>query len=88
MFCDGCNSLLGEPIYTPLNSKRGAKVFKCNHCSLVQTKYITNESQDLRDKSISTDADWGNIRHGKGIRYTDVKTYLLLYLKICVRLEF
>lgn len=75
--CDCCNSLLGSAVYTPLNSRRGAEVYLCPECGLVQSKFYTNPAGPQKTKAISTDADWGNVRHGKGIRFTDVKSYLM-----------
>ena len=78
LVCDNCgviDSLLH--FYTPIKSQRCAEVFICKSCSLVQTKYKQYESENLKvKKTISTDANWGNVRHGKGIRFTDAKSYL------------
>lgn len=74
--CDFCHTELGEPLYSPINSKRGASVYKCSNCSLVQTKYEPTHSDLEKKKAISSDADWGNVRHGKGIRYVEAKGYL------------
>ena len=74
--CDYCNAELGRTLYSPLNSRRGASVYICSHCSLVQTKYELNPNNSEKKKAISSDADWGNVRHGKGIRYVEAKVYL------------
>ncbi len=78
LFCDSCKTfdkLLS--FYTPIKSQRGAEVFICESCALVQTKYNLYNSKNLGiKKTISTDANWGNVRHGKGIRFTDAKSYL------------
>ena len=74
--CDYCNTELGKILYSPLNSKRGASIYKCSNCSLVQTKYESIPGNFNKKKAISSDADWGNVRHGKGIRYTEVKGFL------------
>lgn len=75
-FCDYCNADLGKPLYSPINSKKRASVYKCSNCSLVQTKYGSTAGVLERKKAISSDADWGNVRHGKGIRYVEAKGYL------------
>ncbi len=76
--CDLCkckDSLLNY--YRPIKSQRGAEVFICKSCLLIQTKYnlYSCQKSSIR-KTISTDANWGNIRHGKGIRFADAKLYL------------
>lgn len=75
-FCDYCNTDLGKTLYYPINSKRRASVYKCSNCSLVQTKYELEPVNSEKKKAISSDADWGNVRHGKGIRYVQAKGYL------------
>lgn len=74
--CDYCNTGLGKTLYSPINSKRGASIYKCSNCSLVQTKYESTPGDSEKKKAISSDADWGNVRHGKGIRYVEAKDYL------------
>ena len=54
-------------VYEVPNSRIGAKIMYCNKCELVQS-YYTNIENKHRYKSISCDSDWGNIRHGKGVR--------------------
>lgn len=61
--CDFCFSSL-EYLYSPVNSKRGAYVYVCPECLLVQTKY-SKKFWKKKKPSISCDADWGNIRIGK-----------------------
>jgi len=74
--CDYCNADLDKSLYSPINSKRRASVYKCSNCSLVQTKYESTSGDSEKKKAISSDADWGNVRHGKGIRYVEAKGYL------------
>ena len=74
--CDYCSTDLDKPLYSPINSKRRASVYKCSNCSLVQTKYESIPGDSEKKKAISSDADWGNVRHGKGIRYVEAKGYL------------
>lgn len=64
--CNFCKSSLLEKVYEPINSKRGSKVYLCEKCGLMQTFHETKEKN--RIVSISCDADWGNIRHGKKSR--------------------
>ena len=67
MVCDFCNTKLGSPIYKVPTSLIGAEVYKCSSCGLVQSKY-KDKTKKHKNKSISSGADWGNVRHGKKIR--------------------
>jgi len=76
ILCDYCHHELKSAVYEPLHSRRGASIYKCANCGLVQTKYAPVDNRVEKKKAISSDADWGNVRHGKGIRFADAKTYL------------
>lgn len=65
--CDFCQSSDLVLMYNVHTSRIGAKIFVCSNCSLVQSKY-GEKSNKHNYKSISSDADWGNVRHGKKIR--------------------
>ena len=67
MKCLWCNNTSLRTIYDVKTSKIGASVQHCDRCNLVQSHYSAIENKH-RYKSISSDADWGNIRHGKGVR--------------------
>lgn len=54
--------------YLPRGSARGARVFQCTNCGLVQTHYEKVDGFTRHLPSISADAGWGNIRHGKALR--------------------
>lgn len=75
--CDFCFSPL-EYLYSPVNSKREARVFVCPECLLVQTKYSKKIAEKKRP-SISCDADWGNIRIGKRNRLFSNLSFILKY---------
>lgn len=64
--CNWC-SFSTECIYQVPSSRIGAKIMYCKRCQLIQS-YYTNIENKHRYKSISCDSDWGNIRHGKGVR--------------------
>ena len=64
--CNWC-SFNTKLVYDVPNSRTGAKIMYCSKCELVQSHY-TNIENKHRYKSISCDSDWGNIRHGKGVR--------------------
>ena len=65
--CDICNSRHLEHVYTPINSNRSLKVFICKNCGLVQS-FPKKDHVRSRVMKASGDADWGNIRYGKGFR--------------------
>ena len=62
--CELCGSELLEPVYMP--AKSGQTVFWCSTCGLCQS--LPRIRQSERKVAISGDADWGNIRIGKGLR--------------------
>lgn len=66
MVCDFCGSKELELLYEVPTSKNNSKIYECTHCKLVQSSYVNIKRS--KEKSISCDADWGNIRHGKKIR--------------------
>jgi 2-polyprenyl-3-methyl-5-hydroxy-6-metoxy-1,4-benzoquinol methylase len=65
-FCDLCRTSGLEPIYRP-ESGRGLSVYLCGRCGLVQSLPRIDRAP-RRSAAISGDADWGNIRYGKGFR--------------------
>lgn len=67
MKCLWCNNSCLSTVYDVKTSKIGASIQHCNRCNLIQSHYSAIENKH-RYKSISSDADWGNVRHGKGVR--------------------
>lgn len=67
MKCLWCKNTDLTLIYDVPTTKIGAKVYHCGRCNLLQSHYSNVENKH-RYKSISSDADWGNVRHGKGVR--------------------
>ncbi len=65
--CDLCDSTELENVYTPRGTKRGLSVYVCQFCGLVQSLPRIDHVED-RIVSTSGDADWGNVRYGKGFR--------------------
>ena len=65
--CDLCKSCDLEHVYNPINSNRSLKVFICKNCGLVQS-FPKIDHVNSRVMKASGDADWGNIRYGKGFR--------------------
>jgi hypothetical protein len=67
--CDFCSTTLqGSEEYLPRDSARGARVVQCRTCGLIQSKYVGIADRQRHAPSISSDAGWGNIRHGKALR--------------------
>ena len=64
--CDFCDSANVSCVYEVKTSRRGANVMMCNDCGLFQTLY--KYTDNTKQQSLSADANWGNIRHGKKIR--------------------
>jgi len=67
MQCDFCKCNSLTKIYDVPTSRIGACVYSCDNCGLIQSSY-TNKQNKHTNKSVSSGADWGNIRHGKKIR--------------------
>jgi SAM-dependent methyltransferase len=72
--CDFCHNPLGEDVYIPTGTRRDIKVRVCQVCGLTQSRQGTSETK--RIQTLSTDADWGNVRHGKGVRFGALRTIL------------
>jgi SAM-dependent methyltransferase len=65
--CDLCRSPDLEPLYQPAGSERGLDVYVCTDCGLVQSLPRIDRAP-RRAAAISSGADWGNVRYGKGFR--------------------
>ena len=63
--CVGCQSDSLHFIYSPAGTKRNSKVFDCHVCGLIQSK---SNIKKRKRRSLSSDADWGNVRHAKPLR--------------------
>lgn len=72
--CDFCGTPFDAPAYIPQGTRRGVAVHVCAGCGLVQSVCTKREPQ--RIKTLSTDADWGNVRHGKGVRFPFLRDML------------
>ena len=69
--CDFCGGALGESLYTPRGTRRNIGVFVCQTCGLLQSVSLA-PFEPSREVSLSCDADWGNVRHGKGARFASL----------------
>lgn len=52
-------------------------VWVCRHCGLTQSTQQHPEAQKIR--TLSADADWGNVRHGKGVRFDFLRQKILQF---------
>jgi SAM-dependent methyltransferase len=65
--CELCRRRLLEAVYRPESSARGLTVYLCKHCGLVQSlPHIDRAPRAIA--AVSSGADWGNVRYGKGFR--------------------
>ena len=76
--CDLCGGNL-KVIYNPVNTRRGMQVCICNNCGLVQSIQY-QKKPDKRIQTLSCDADWGNVRHGKGLRLNHFQNAVKNYI--------
>lgn len=65
--CGLCNETSLEEVYVPERSTRGIKIHLCRHCGLVQSLPRIDHAP-RRGAAVSSGADWGNVRYGKGFR--------------------
>lgn len=72
--CDFCLSPLMVPDYLPQGTRRAMTVHVCPICGLSQSSQGIPEPKRIR--TLSTDADWGNVRHGKGVRFSTLRAIL------------
>jgi SAM-dependent methyltransferase len=54
--------------YAAERSPRGLKVYLCRHCGLVQSLPRIARTGQRDAMAVSSGADWGNVRYGKGFR--------------------
>lgn len=74
--CDLCGSSDLIPAYKPQNSRYEIDVLLCNDCGLAQSR--KNTIPNKRVVTTSADADWGNIRHGKSLRFDAINVIIKL----------
>lgn len=66
--CDFCRTDSLTFAYAAPGTARGLKVYVCSHCGLVQSAPRIARTKDRHGAAVSGDADWGNVRYGKGFR--------------------
>ncbi len=65
--CELCRHDALRAIYTPERSTRGISVYLCDHCGLLQSLPRIDRAERAV-AAVSSGADWGNVRYGKGFR--------------------
>jgi len=65
MHCDLCLKENIQKEYPVPTTKRGLTVYICKNCGLVQS-FPKIDQVDDKPVAVSGDADWGNVRYGKG----------------------
>jgi SAM-dependent methyltransferase len=65
--CELCRRPAIEAIYAAERSARGLTVHLCRHCGLVQSLPRIDRAPRAA-AAVSSGADWGNVRYGKGFR--------------------
>jgi SAM-dependent methyltransferase len=73
--CDLCGRDTLEAAYSPERSTRGLTVQLCKHCGLVQSTPRIDRAPRAA-MAVSSGADWGNVRYGKGFRTRPALTAL------------
>lgn len=72
--CDLCGAGTLTKAYSVPDSARGAQIWSCDVCGLLQSFY----TQGSHPHAPTTDSGpgWGNVRHGKGLRFEAVSPLL------------
>ena len=65
--CELCRSDALQPVYAPERSQRGITIHVCAQCGLVQSLPRADRAPRSAP-AVSSGADWGNVRYGKGFR--------------------
>jgi SAM-dependent methyltransferase len=65
--CELCRGSDLQPVYRPEGSTRGLSVHLCAGCGLVQSLPRADRAARA-PAAVSSGADWGNVRYGKGFR--------------------
>ena len=66
--CDQCGETDLDFAYAPERSTRGLKVHLCRYCGLMQSLPRIDRTGTRQAMAVSSGADWGNVRYGKGFR--------------------
>lgn len=80
MVCDFCQSKKVIEVYNVPTSEKDVVIAICDNCGLVQS-IAKKKKNNKRLIKASSDADWGNIRQGKGLRLPKAIEVLTPFLK-------
>lgn len=69
--CKICKVRSLQAVYWPLGSRYGTVVCLCQGCGVSVS--IKQKFPEDRIKTTSSDADWGNVRHGKQLRFDIIR---------------
>lgn len=67
--CDFCNDNNLDIVYKVPDSSLDMQVAVCTSCGLVQSLAGKDKVEGIRVVTTNSGANWGNIRHGKGLRF-------------------
>src|SRR3954467_2223001 len=84
--CELCRHAELHRAYEPHGSTRGLKVYLCEHCGLVQSLPRIDRAARA-PAAVSSGADWGNVRYGKGFRTQAALTALLRHVDLAAELS-
>jgi 2-polyprenyl-3-methyl-5-hydroxy-6-metoxy-1,4-benzoquinol methylase len=73
--CNLCGRDSLEPIYQPESSARDIMVHLCKNCGLLQSLPRADRAP-RQAAAVSSGADWGNVRYGKGFRTAEAMAAL------------
>ncbi|HTQ14931.1 MAG TPA: class I SAM-dependent methyltransferase [Rhizomicrobium sp.] len=79
--CELCGRDALEAAYAPERSARGLTVALCRHCGLIQSTPRIDRAPRAA-MAVSSGADWGNVRYGKGFRTRPAIAALRRYAEI------
>ncbi|MBS0472931.1 MAG: class I SAM-dependent methyltransferase [Proteobacteria bacterium] len=65
--CELCQRAALDPIYKPERSTRDLTIYLCGACGLLQSLPRADRAARAA-AAVSSGADWGNVRYGKGFR--------------------
>ncbi|HEY1707376.1 MAG TPA: class I SAM-dependent methyltransferase [Rhizomicrobium sp.] len=84
--CDLCRHDALEPFYRPERSTRDITVCLCRHCGLIQSTPRADRAP-RRAAAVSSGADWGNVRYGKGFRTKEAMNALSRHIDLAQDFE-
>lgn len=72
--CVLCRQMVDAYVHVAQGSRRNSKVYLCKFCGLCQT--FQEKDLEKGKRTLSSNADWGNVRHAKGLRLDAQKSNL------------